>query len=52
MKDFTRPWIEGSNVADKIDLSIGDDKIEAPQLGVKFDMAFVDGDKRTYIETY
>jgi len=52
MEDFTRPWIEGSNVADKIDFRIGDANIEAPQLGVKFDMAFVDGDKRTYIETY
>ena len=52
MEDFTRPWIEGSNVADKIDFHIGDANIEAPQLGVKFDMAFVDGDKRTYIETY
>lgn len=34
MEDFTRPWIEGSNVADKIDFRIGDANIEAPQLGV------------------
>ena len=52
MEDFTRPWIEGSNVADKIDFRIGDANVEAPKLGVMFDMAFVDGDKRTYIETY
>lgn len=52
MEDFTRPWIEGSSVADKIDFRIGDANIEAPKLGVMFDMAFVDGDKRTYIETY
>ena len=24
----------------------------APSLGIVFDMAFVDGDKRTYVETY
>lgn len=52
MEDFTRPWIEGSAVADKIDFRIGDANIEAPKLGVEFDMAFVDGDKRTYMETY
>lgn len=52
MEDFTRPWIEGSPVADKIDFRIGDANEEAPKLGVVFDMAFVDGDKRTYIETY
>ena len=52
MEDFTRPWIEESSVADKIDFRIGDANVEAPKLGVMFDMAFVDGDKRTYIETY
>ena len=49
MEDFTRPWIEGSDVADKIDFRIGDANVEAPKLGVMFDLAFVDGDKRTYI---
>lgn len=52
MEDFTRPWIEGSAVADKIDFRIGDANILAPQLGVEFDMAFVDGDKRTYLDTF
>ena len=52
MEDFTRPWIEDSPVADKIDFRIGDANIEAPKLGVTFDLAFVDGDKRTYVETY
>ena len=52
MEDFTRPWIETSPVADKIDFRIGDANIEAPKLGVTFDLAFVDGDKRTYVETY
>ena len=52
MEDFTRPWIENSPVADKIDFRIGDANIEAPKLGVTFDLAFVDGDKSTYVETY
>nr|WP_308532587.1 class I SAM-dependent methyltransferase [uncultured Prevotella sp.] len=52
MEDFTRPWIENSTYADKIDFRIGDAIAEAPLLGVMFDMAFIDGDKRTYIETY
>lgn len=51
-EDFTRPWIEQSAVADKIRFIIGDAMTEAPKLGVEFDMAFVDGDKRTYIESY
>lgn len=52
MEDFTRPWIESSPVADHIEFRIGDANTEAPKLGVEFDMAFVDGDKRTYVETY
>lgn len=49
---FTRPWIEQSPVADKIDFRIGDAITEAPKLGIVFDMVFIDGDKRTYVETY
>jgi len=51
-EDFTRPWIEGSPQRDKIRLIIGDALTEAPKLGITFDMAFIDGDKRTYRETY
>lgn len=51
-EDFTRPWIENSPVADKIRFIIGDAITEAPKLGIEFDMAFIDGDKRTYIDTY
>ena len=51
-EDFTRPWIEGSPVADKVTFMIGDAITEAPRLGITFDMAFIDGDKRTYQETY
>lgn len=51
-EDFTRPWIEQSPVADKITFIIGDAIEEAPKLNIDFDMAFIDGDKRTYRETY
>lgn len=49
---FTRQWIEGSSVAEKIRFRIGDALIEAPRLGIVFDLIYLDGDKRTYIETY
>ena len=52
MEDFTRPWIEGSPVADRIEFIIGDALTEAPRLGIEFDMAFMDGDKRTYRDCY
>lgn len=52
MEDFTRPWIEQSPWADKISFIIGDAIVEAAKLGFDFDMMFIDGDKRTYTETY
>ena len=52
MEDFTRPWIEGSEVADKISFIIGDALTEAPKLGIAFDLVFMDGDKRTYRDCY
>ena len=52
LEPFTRPWIEGSSVADKIDFRIGNALKEAPLLGESFDLVFLDGDKRTYVEAY
>ena len=52
MEPFTRPWIEGSAVADRIEFIIGDALTEAPKRGITFDMAFMDGDKRSYCECY
>ena len=43
---------EGSPVGDRVRFIIGDAITEAPRLGITFDMAFIDGDKRTYVETY
>lgn len=51
-EDFTRPWLEGSPYADRIKFYIGDALDLVPQLGITFDLAFVDGDKRRYIDYY
>ena len=51
-EDFTRPWLEGSAYADKIKFYIGDALELVPGLGIVFDLAFIDGDKRKYIEYY
>lgn len=50
--DFTRPWLEQSPYADKIKFYIGDALERVPQLGITFDLVFVDGDKRKYMEYY
>lgn len=51
-EEFTRPWIERSGYADKIRFYIGDALELVPSMDVVFDLAFVDGDKRKYIEYY
>lgn len=51
-EDFTRPWLENSAVADKITFTIGDALELVPGMEVTFDLAFIDGDKRKYIEYY
>ncbi len=51
-EEFTRPWIENSPYADRIKFYIGDALELVPQLGLTFDMAFIDGDKRHYKEYY
>jgi len=49
---FTRKWIVESPWAEYVTFIIGDVAEKAKELGVKFDMAFLDGDKKTYVETY
>jgi predicted O-methyltransferase YrrM len=51
-EDFTRPWIEGSPWASKIDFIIGDALQMVPKMNIMFDMAFIDGDKRHYIDYF
>ena len=52
MEDFTRKWLENSPYCDRITFMIGDAVTEAPKLNLDFDLAFIDGDKRNYVETY
>ena len=52
LEDFTRPWLENSPWADKIQFHIGDALEVVPALGLTFDMAFIDGNKRIYPEYY
>lgn len=51
-EDFTRPWLEGSPYADRIRFYIGDALQLVPRLNIVFDLAFVDGDKRKYLDYY
>ena len=51
-EDFTRPWLEGSSYADRIKFYIGDALKRVPKLGLTFDMVFMDGDKRKYVDYY
>lgn len=51
-EEFTRPWLENSPYANKIKFYIGNALDLVPQMGITFDMAFVDGDKRRYIDYY
>lgn len=51
-EDFTLPWFQNSPYADKISMHIGDAMDVVPKLGVTFDMAFIDGDKRRYVDYY
>ena len=51
-EDFTLPWFKNSPYADKITMHIGNAMEIIPQLGLKFDMAFIDGDKRIYSDYY
>lgn len=51
-EDFTRFWLENSVYADKIKFYIGDALELVPKLGLAFDFAFIDGDKRKYVDYY
>ncbi|MDR0973170.1 MAG: O-methyltransferase [Prevotellaceae bacterium] len=51
-EDFTRRWLSGSPYADRIRMYIGDALQEVPRMGMQFDLAFIDGDKRQYVAYY
>lgn len=52
-EDFTHPWFEKSPYADKIRFHVGDALTMIPEMGLNdIDMAFVDADKRHYLDYY
>ena len=52
IEDFTRPWIEGSPYRKHIHIHIGDALDLVPLMDVMWDMAFIDADKREYVQYY
>lgn len=56
LEDFTRGWIDGSRRAADIVYTVGDALELAPAMarerGLRFDMAFLDGNKRQYVDYY
>lgn len=52
-EDFTRPWLEGSPYAARIEMHIGDAATLIPAMGLQdIDMAFIDANKRDYVAYY
>ena len=49
-EDFTRPWLEGSPFPPKIKMIVGDIFSILPQMEGKFDLVFIDANKRQYCE--
>lgn len=52
LESFIRRWIKKSQFIDKIQLHIGDSLEIVPSLNLKFDLIFLDGDKRQYVGYY
>ena len=52
LEDFTRQWLSTSPLGHRVQFIIGDAITEAPRMGITFDMMFIDGDKRHYVEAY
>jgi len=52
LEDFINSWISKSDVASRIRLHIGDAMRIVPELGLQYDMVFMDGEKRQYPEYY
>jgi predicted O-methyltransferase YrrM len=49
-EDFTRPWLEGSPFPPKIKMIVGDIFSILPEMKGKFDLVFIDANKRQYCE--
>lgn len=51
-EDFLNKWLGGSPWAERIHLHIGDAMEIVPRLSGEWDFAFIDADKRQYVEYY
>lgn len=51
-EDFIRHYLVKANVENKVHLHIGDALEIIPKLNIKFDLVFIDGDKRQYLDYY
>lgn len=52
MEDFLRQWIDGSPYGHRVVLHIGDALQLLPQMQEEWDLAFIDADKRQYVDYY
>lgn len=52
MEDFTRPRLEASPWADKVRMHIGDVLELLKDSDQRFDLIFIDGNKRQYVDYY
>jgi len=50
--DFIRSYINKSQFAEKIVLHIGDAREIVPKINLLFDLVFIDGNKKEYVEYY
>ena len=52
-EDFIRRWFKGSPYAGRLHLHIGDALQQVPQMkDIQWDFAYIDADKRQYVEYY
>lgn len=51
-EDFILKWFQESPYAHRLHLHIGDALQLVPQMDVRWDMAFIDADKRQYVDYY
>lgn len=51
-EDFIREWFERSPYSHLLHLHIGDALELVPQMDIQWDLAFIDADKREYVEYY
>lgn len=51
-EDFIRKWFNGSKYAHLLHLHIGDALELVPQMNITWDLAFIDADKRQYVDYY